>query len=211
MKYLLLFVCFSVSAQLETRELEIVTETGDKGLAIEKAVQQVSRDFVRQLMGEEKYNEHQSRIERKIIKNKNRYILFVKTSASELQEEGNWLTRVTLGVSPENLAALLLEHNLFYSSSGASCVLPAITFKTGGYRGGKKEELSWWEKSREPSPLLQSLSEIFYSALSEDFIQGGFYVIDPVFSRLSESVPSSVLPSKSSASQFQKFVDFLNC
>ena len=211
MRYLLLFFCFSVSAQIETKELDIVTETGDKGLAIEKAVHQVSRDFVRHLMGEEKYNEHQSRIEQKIIKNQNRYILFVKTSAPELQEEGSYLTKVTLGVSPGNLKALLLEHNLFYASSGASCVLPAITFKINDKKSGKKEELSWWKKNKEESPLLQKLSETFYSALSEDFIQAGFYVIDPVFSRLFEAVPSSVLPLKSSARQFQKFVDFLGC
>ena len=211
MKYFLLFFCFSVSAQIETREMDVITETGDRGLAIEKAIQQVSRDFVRHLMGEEKYKEHQKRIEKKIIKNKNRYILSAKTSAPKEQEEGNYLTKVTLGVSSDNLTALLLEHNLFYASSGASCVLPAITFKTNDKKSGRKMEFSWWEESKEESSLLQNLSGIFYSALSEDFIQAGFYVIDPVFARLSKAMPSSALPSSSSARQFQKFVKFLGC
>lgn len=211
MKYFLLFFCFSVSAQIETRELDVITETGDRGLAIEKAIQQVSRDFVKHLMGEEKYKEHQKRVEKKIIKNKNRYILFAKTSAPEEQEEGNYLTKVTLGVSSDNLTALLLEHNLFYASSGASCVLPAITFKTNDKKSGRKMEFSWWEESDGDSSLLQNLSKIFYSSLSEDFIQAGFYVIDPVFFRLSKAMPSSVLPSSSSARQFQKFVKFLDC
>ena len=211
MKYFLLFFCFSVSAQIETRELEIRTEVDDKELAIQKAVHQVSRDFVKHLMGAKKYNENKSRIEQKIIKNKNRYILFVKTSVPELQEEGSYLTRVTLGVSEENLTALLLENNLFYSSSGASCVLPAITFRANDRKSSKKEELSWWKKSKKENPLLYNLSEIFYSTLSESFIPGGFYVIDPVFSRLSEAVPSSVLPTRSSARQFRKFAEFLSC
>ena len=211
MKYFLLLFCFSVSAQIETRELDIRTEVDDKELAIQKAVQQVSRNFVRHLMGAKKYKENKNRIEQKIIKNKNRYILFVKTSAPELQEEGNYLTKVTLGVSGENLAALLLENNLFYSSAGASCILPAITFRANDKKSDKTEELSWWKKSKKENPLLHNLSEIFYSALSENFIQGGFYVIDPVFSRLSEAVPSSVLPTRSSARQFQKFAEFLSC
>ena len=212
MKYFFLFFCFSVSAgTIETRELDITTETGDKSSAIEKAVQQVSRDFVKHLMGKEKYKKNRSLIERKIIKNKNRYILFVKTSAPKAREEGDYLTKVTLGVSEENLTALLLENNLFYSSAGASCILPAITFKTVRKQNRRKEALSWWENNEEKPPLLQNLSEVFYSALSEAFVPAGFYVMDPVFSRLSQSVPSSVLPAKNSARQFRKLTDFLNC
>ena len=206
------FCCFSAFAgNIETKELDITTETGDKSSAIEKAVQQVSRDFVKHLMGEEKYKKHQSLIERKIIKNKNRYILFVKTSAPTEREEGDYLTKVTLGVSEENLTALLLENNLFYSSAGASCILPAITFKALHSQKGRKETLSWWKISPSPSPLLQNLSEVFYSALSETFVPAGFYVMDPVFSRLDRSVPPAVLPAKNSARQFRKLTDFLNC
>ena len=196
---------------IETRELDILTESGDKNQAIERAVNQVSRDFVKHLMGEEKYLKQKKQIEEKIIKNRNRYILSAKTSAPEVQEEGDYLTTVTLGVSEENLKALLLENNLFYSSAGAGCILPVVAFQMSNDKG--KEKFSWWkrEKSGEADSLLLSLSRIFYSRLSEDFIEKGFYVMDPMFSRLSESVPSSVLPGRNSTRQFQKLSGFLNC
>ena len=131
--FLVFFIFFSsvsLSQNVERIEVEITTDEINRRLIERKALNDVSRSFVKNFLGEDKFNSEKLKIEKNIIKNKNRYILFTKTDASVEQENGTYLTKVHVGLSKDNLQSLLVEHDLFYTSQGASCVLPIVAFET---------------------------------------------------------------------------------
>jgi len=212
MQVLILFVLMPflvLSQNIENVEIEIQTDEINRRLIIKKAINEVSRSFVQNFLGKDKFNIERSKIEKVIIKNQNRYILFTKMNKSLEQENGSYITKVSLGLSKENLKALLVEHNLFYASQGASCVLPIVTFKTDIK---DKSQYIWWNQSFEGTQTRsKNLAKIFYSSLNQELIKNGFYSVDPVFSKTYESIPKVFLPKGRQAKHFKKLSQFLSC
>lgn len=205
--FILFFLTPFVLAIKEVR-LDITTEKKDKRAAIRQAVNQASREFVETFLGQDKYQKDQKTITEKIIKNQNRYIVFSKSSPFKVGDDGRFQTTVTLGISEENLKSLLLEHNLFYESLASLCVLPVISFSLE--RDKEKEIYSWWF-SEKGSRLAATLSADFFDALSSHVIDSGFYGLDPVFSRLQESVPDFVFSRQEKISNIKSLAEFLKC
>ncbi|MCY4320880.1 MAG: hypothetical protein OXC37_00525, partial [Bdellovibrionaceae bacterium] len=160
----------------------------------QKALNEISRTLVSEIVGEKRYEENKTKIEKSIIKNQNRYVLFISSSSGKMQENGEFAFTVTIKVSKENLKKLLLEHNLFYDSKGAFCILPVISFSS--YFGEKMEKYSWWQDNQSIDKELKKIASSFFELLSEEFIKHGFYVIDPVFQRIQKGAPSFILPKK---------------
>ena len=205
---LLIFFSFPAFSQTITEvRLDIKTNEGDKKTAIKKAVDQISKELVENFLGQEKYQKNKKKINQTIIKNQNRYILFSKTSSSIPQNDGKFLTTVTLGISEKNLEGLLLEHNLFYSSQGSLCVLPVIAFSASL---NEQESYLWWFHKKQNS-LLEKLAKDFYNDLSLHLIDKGFYSVDPLFSRLYEGLPPLVLRKKEKIKNIKPLADFLQC
>ena len=205
--YIFLILSFfaSHSFAIETIRVEIFTDTGSKNQAISEAVYQVSRDFVKSIIGEDKYLQNENQFEDKIIKNKNRYIIFTKTSTPQETEDGKFSTKVSLGLSEENLKALLLENNLFYNTN-SSCILPVFAFEFEN-----KHKHSWWLPDQKAPSFLLEVAKKFYQSFSYQLIKLGFYTINPYHSQFLESFPQNLLPTKSRLSDFKKFSEFVEC
>ena len=207
---LLLLNSLAFGKDLEKMTLEVISDTEDKNQAIYQVVEQVSKDFVKEFIGEKRYEENIARIEKEIISNKNRYILFAKALSVTSQEDGKYSIKILVGVSKKNLKNLLLEYNLFYSSDGAHCVLPAVSLV---FKDEEKETHYWWKKksNKKTSDTVKNLYQVFYNYLSKDLIKIGFYAENPLLARFSLSVPSSVFPKRTTIGQFKKLSEFLNC
>ena len=196
--------------ELETIVKELELKLDSKKLAQQKALNEVSRHLVTEMLGAEKYKKNKSKIEKSIIKNKNRYVLYISSSSGKLQEQGKFAFTVTMKVSKENLKNLLLENNLFYNSEGAFCVLPAISFSS--YFEEKKEKYSWWLDSSPAGSEIKNIAGSFFDLLSKEFIKSGFYVIDPVFQKIKTSAPAFVMPKKGkSIKSFLPMSQFYTC
>ena len=203
---------------IETVEKNISMETANKALAAQQAVNEVSWELVKESMGERKFQENREKIKKRIISGKNRYILSTKASAPVLQEDGNFLTKVIVGVSRKNLQALLLEHNLFYSSQGAACLLPVVSFEVSL---DKQESYMWWTEPRDiPSPakgakgksgLPRRMAAFFFESLGRRLLDEGFYAVDPVFSRSYEHLPKSAIPKGSQLKHFEPLAKLFRC
>ncbi len=201
------------SAQkIETLVKEISLKTDDKALAQKSALDEISQELVKEMVGADKYQKEKQKIVKYIIKGRNRYILSVQISSGVLQDDGAFSFTVTAQVSRENLKNLLLNHNLFYTSEGSFCLLPAISFSS--YFEEKKKSYSWFKKksSETADPLLKQMATAFFKLLSGELIKQGFYVLDPVFQRIDEGAPSFVLPKKvTRAKHFASLSEFYNC
>ena len=204
------FTALSQAQELETIVREVELKMDSKKQAQQQALNEVSRDLVREVLGEKEYKENKAKIERSIIKNQNRYVLYISSSSGKLKEQGKFAFTVTIKVSKENLKKMLLENNLFYSSKGASCVLPAISFSS--YFGDKKEKYSWWLDNETASAKIKSIAGSFFDLLSKEFMKAGFYVVDPIFQRIKEGAPSFILPKKgNSVKNFRSISEFYTC
>ena len=129
---LLFSILFSPSLlfaqNIELIDKEITLNTDQLNVARAKALKEIALQLTREVMGEERYLKEQVKINRFIIPGKNRYILSSQLSPPVLTETGAFEWTVKAKVSRENLKKLLLEHDLFYTSKGASCVLPLVYF-----------------------------------------------------------------------------------
>ena len=202
---LLIFSFLAEGQIIQTLTQEIQIETNSKSLAHKRAVSKVSRDLVIKLLGKEKYQAEKRYIEKNIINNQNRYILSVYSSRGKWNDQGKFVFNVSIKVSKDNLKKLLIEHHLFdYSSQGAFCVLPFVSFSND------KLSYSWWLD--EGAQELKSLAQSFFDLLTYEFVKVGFYVHDPIFYQIPSAVPPSVLPKKSkSFKSFISLLDFYSC
>ena len=205
--FLILFSFSSLSQTIREVQVDIKTGEGNKKAAIRQAINQISRELVENFLGKEKYRKNRKKVKKTIMGNQNRYVLSSKSSNPVLQEDGKFLTVVTLGVSENNLEKLLLEHNLFYKSHGSLCVLPVISFVTDLE---KKKSYLWWSDEKRDS-LPGQLAEHFYNSLSLQIVKSGFYGVDPIFSRFYENLPSAVLKRKEKIKNLDSLTDFLQC
>ena len=196
----------------ETIVKEIRTKSDSRQLAQKKALNELSRELVAEMIGKDKYQEEKQRIEKYIIKNRNRYILSTRSSRPAFQDNGDFSFTVTIKVSKENLKNLLLEHNLFYASEGSFCLLPIVSFIES--LGSEKKSYSWWLKTQnEPAEaLLKPMASSFFNLLSKEFVKHGFYALNPIFQRMNEGTPFAVLPKKSSnVRNFVPLAEFYTC
>ena len=212
----LLFILFLfgfVHAQsVETFVREVHLKTDSKQQAHERAINELSKKLVTDIIGADKYKQEKQKIKSSIIRNRNRYILSTSSSKPVLQDNGNFTSTVTIKVSRENLRNLLLEHNLFYASQGSFCLLPVVSFAS--YFDGEKKSYSWWLKadSEKPEMLLKQMAASFFELLSEELIKKGFYSLNPTFQKMHEGAPSRILPKKSSRVQdFAPLAEFYTC
>ena len=196
--------------ELETIVQEVELKTDNKKQAQQKALNDVSRELVMEMLGENKYKESKKKIEKTIIKNQNRYVLSVRSSPGRFQEQGKFAFTITMRVSKENLKKLLLENDLFYDSKGADCILPAISFSS--YFGEKQKKYSWWLDEGTADLEIKNTAGAFFDVLSREFIKVGFYVIDPIFQRIKAGAPSFVLPKRGKKiKDFISMSNFYNC
>jgi len=198
--FFILKSCFVYGSEIIIKEIQL--ESDNRQEAYEKALNEISHELVIETLGENKYIKDKKRIEKYIIKNKNRYILSTQSSSPTLQDNGKFLFTITIKVSRKNLKKALLKHNLFYSSKGTSCILPMLSFSS--YFTNKKKTYSWWLKSDQDS-LLKQMAGSFFNLLSREFIKYGFYTLNPVFQKMNQGTPAVVLPKKYS----QKIKNFI--
>ena len=208
--FFLLSFAQAQSAETLVKEVQLVSDS--KQLAQQKALNEVSRELVIEMIGKVKYQKEKRKIEKYIIKNQNRYILSTRSSQPVFQDDGSFFSTVTVRVSQENLKNLLLEHNLFYASEGSFCLLPVVTFSS--YFNEEKKSYSWWlkDEQKEADSLLKQMAGSFFKLLKREFIKQGFYALDPVFQRMSEGTPAHVLPKKNSrVRNFVPLAEFYTC
>ena len=223
----IMFFGFSGYAKTKNIAIDISTQSIDRSLISSQASDEAAKQFIQEFLGEKKYKESEKKIEKEIFPQKNRYILYVKIGKSIKQEDESYLTNVIVSFSEDNLQSLLVEHHLYYDSLATSCVLPAVIFTT---KTDDKQSYQWWkdktglsgltknltfglysEKADSKTNLPKVLAANFYHQLNRTLIENSFHAVDPVFNRLSSSIPQSALPRSNRSSQFIKLAKFLDC
>ncbi len=162
----------------------------------DEAIQKVSEELVKGLLGEVRFKKSKSLIQDKILRSSSRFIPVVKTSDLVKTPEGQKMT-VTLQISRRVLEGMLQENSLLYENEMSPMLLPFITVddqtKGVSYR--------WWAQQRPPH--LKNIYEFVESQLQEVLFKKGFYVQKPESAQYQLLIPRALEQSELSQDQMQ--------
>ncbi|HEY8272120.1 MAG TPA: hypothetical protein VIG33_14610 [Pseudobdellovibrionaceae bacterium] len=142
----------------------------------EQAAQKISEEFIKELIGEERYAKNKTLIQNKVEKISNRYIPFSKPS--ELMQEGAaYKMTVVLKVSLKELKTILQEHSLLAENDTVPLALPLISFVDKV----SLKTFRWWKQDEGSNKtFLVSQNRQFENALRGAFQKYNFYLIKPL-------------------------------
>lgn len=162
-------------------------ETPSRDEMVQEAVEAVSLENVKQLIGQAKAERNKTVIQNKIIKNSGKYILAIKPGA--IEKAGQELRmNVDLKVSLKNLRALLLQEGLLYQQEGPPKVLPLVLV---GDRVNSRQFGWWYDKPIKENAFNAEISETFHKTLKEELNKIGFFGVSPGAANLANSIPDA--------------------
>jgi hypothetical protein len=195
MKRLFLFTALLLFTRLGfAQELLDVTQVvkrpvSDKSFSrdelVQEAVETVSMENIKLLIGQAKAERNKAAIQNKILKNQAKYILSMK--AGNVEKAGNEMQlTVDLKVSLKNLRTLLLDEGLLYQLEGPPKVLPLVSISDRV----NSTQFAWWAPASEKNNSFNAeLSENFNKTLKDELNKIGFYGMSPGTSGYAKSVP----------------------
>lgn len=169
------------------------TGTSDKPLSqarqeiFQEAIEKTSRQYIQQIIGETKYQQNESTIKNKIVRDSGKYVLFVKSLNSKATANGGTEMTVGLKLSLQSLQQMLLKEGLLYKMTGAPLVVPLIQIQDR-VAGASH---SWWvDSGSKSSNALAAPLSVLHAALRDELMPLGFYLLDPLKPAVSGSLPT---------------------
>lgn len=149
----------------------------------------VSEQFVRDILGDIKFERHRKVISSRILNQYERYIPLMRNTPFEATHDGKFQSIVSLKVSLRDLRQVLLKENLLSSTEGVPSMAPFIMLldrvNSKSYR--------WWLTDATSSSLLQEYHQRLVTELKTEFGTKGFYVADPAARNLKDLIPPAYL------------------
>ncbi len=189
----IVFICFTsmVSAQevldiTETLAVENKEAIPSKDQIFKDIALKVSREYVRQILGDSKFERSQKTILTRIYPRSDRFIPLMRNSPFEPSGEGKLQSTITLRLSVKDLRQLLLKEGLLSTNEGTPTV---VTFISINDRVNAKSH-RWWL----PDPVSGGGSLLEYNqralkTIKDEFNQRGFFVADPHARNLKDLIP----------------------
>lgn len=158
-----------------------------------QAIDKVSEDLIKEIIGENKYNRNKAMIINKIVKNSARYIPLIKpgelqsanasagsgapVAAGVVTSAADLSMSLTLKINVDDLQALLLKNGLFYESDSTPIILPAIKFVDREHG----TSYAWWmnEEDSAAKAFLMKQSHFWEQSLKSALHKNLFYLILP--------------------------------
>ncbi|RYZ61862.1 MAG: hypothetical protein EOP09_19455, partial [Proteobacteria bacterium] len=163
----------------------------------EQANKRISEEFIKALIGDDRYSKNKTLIQNKIERFANRYIPISKPG--ELTPEGTgFKMTVTLRVSLKELKTLLQQNSLLAENDTAPIILPLISFtdKVG------LRSFRWWKpEDIQNKSFLVSQNRQFENGLRSAFQKYNFYLIKAA--ALGPQVPNSLQNERLSLDDMQ--------
>jgi len=172
----------------------------------ESAVNRISEELIRDVIGEDRFQKNRKKIEQKVIRQFQRYIPVVKV-ADFVVEGANSRANVQLKLSLRELNILLQDNGLLAESEGAGVILPMISIVD---RVNSKFYY-WWQGSlRQDQAYWVNFSKWLEGVWRNVFFKNNFYVIKPIENRLYQQIPAQYQHDRLSISDFNFFTKTFN-
>lgn len=153
-------------------QIESTNPIEAKRILLEQAVDQVSTELIKEMIGETKWAKNRTLISNKVTRFSGRYIPYSKTGELVPIENGFKMTS-TLRVQIDQLQRLLQEQGLFYDFDGTPTVMPFFKIVNKANR----DQFAWWVGTSEQKSALPYLGRTIEEKLFDGFGKSGFYFI----------------------------------
>jgi hypothetical protein len=167
---------------------KIKTRSSSKQEMRDNAVNEVAVKYIRELIGETKYNQNFQVINSSILKNTGKYIPYVKDSDFEKTENGHQMN-VSVKLSIDDLKQVLLNHGLLYKLKGQPRVVPFIQIVDHINSANH----TWWTAEKSTyNPFLIELLRQLHQQLTTVFSANDFYHISPIAQDMATLLPEAL-------------------
>jgi hypothetical protein len=152
-----------------------------------KAIEIVTLEHVKILIGEDKTSRNLNTIKNKIIADSGKFILSIRGDQIT-NKGGQYEMAVAMKISLKGLRHQLLTQGLLYKTEGPPKILPVIVFTD---RVNAQSYGWWFQAPATQNRFLQELNEKFHSEMRDQFKSIGFFSMDPDAGKYSNSIPES--------------------
>ncbi|NQZ02387.1 MAG: hypothetical protein HRT45_17145 [Bdellovibrionales bacterium] len=197
MAFLSLLVLFSSwSAEASREFVEVSTEAisekasmaGAKQEIFQLASDSISEKYIRQIIGDNKFDKNKDLIKNKVMSNSSKYILYMKGGQAERTASGIRMN-VTMKLALKSLRQLLLNQGLLYEIEGPPKVLTLMSIENRV----DGSSFSWWVDDVDAeSASLRYLLFDFQKSLRTQLTPKGFYAINSGKESARNSLPSTL-------------------
>lgn len=167
---------------------------------VQNAVESVSNENIRLLIGAAKADRNQKVINEKVIKNSSRYILSMKNGGIE-KKGADTVMPVEFKVSLKNLRAILLEEGLLYQLEGSPKVLSLVSIED---RVASRQYAWWTESAAKDIKDLSDMSASFEKLMKDELAKISFVGLTPQASAPTGSPANLLVPQGLRISALQK-------
>lgn len=198
------FFGFAANAQ-EVIDVNYLSRTkgGDqvsRDALVQNAIESVSRENIRLLIGAAKADRNQKVINEKVIKNSSRYILSMKNGGLE-KRGGDMVMPIEMKVSLKNLRAILLEEGLLYQMEGSPKTLSLVSIED---RIASRQYAWWADSSARDVKDLSDMSLKFEQLMKDELGKITFVGLTPQASAPAGSAPNNLVPAANRIFNLQK-------
>lgn len=166
--------------------------------------QQVTEEFAKQILGEEKFLKSRTVIMGKVAKSSGRFIPFQKPGALQSSPEGFTMS-VAMRVNLPAFRQLLQQNGLLNENESAPVLLPLIQVVD---RVQLRSDRWWNTNASDVAVPLRGLSRQLENSLRSSFSKAGFFVVRPVTGSLSEAIPYALRAEKHSPDDLKVLGDW---
>jgi hypothetical protein len=193
--FLALIVLVLLSPTLHAQdllELSIDAVSNEKDLEsaktamVKDVVENTTFKYIKELVGETKFEKQKATINSKIIKQSNRYIPLVRNTPPVQNSTGAFTSTVTMKFSLKDLRLMLLKEGLLHLNEGSPISIPFISI----IDRANARSYRWWV-DQSSAGFLQDQHDRLVLNLRTQLGKKGFYVVNPVASSLREIMPSA--------------------
>ncbi|MCJ8277653.1 MAG: hypothetical protein HRT44_04640 [Bdellovibrionales bacterium] len=181
-----------VQAQYQVFTEEQVVEEKDqrkaRRKAIDQAIEAVTLEQVKSMIGENRYMENKTKVDKDIVALKNRFIPFFKILKSNKESEETYRFEIEVKVSQKDLRYVLQQKGLFSSQQKTGITLPFIEVNNRM----NNESYRWWSPVLSTKKDLENLSLSFERELFQGFLDKGLFMLRPQAFSMVHMVPDAL-------------------
>jgi exosome complex RNA-binding protein Csl4 len=210
---LLIFLVWSFLAEASREFVEVSTEAvsekasmaGAKQEIFQLASDNISEKYIRQIIGDSKFEKNRDIIKNKVMSNSAKYILYIKGGQAERTASGIRMN-VTMKLALKSLRQLLLNQGLLYEIEGPPKVLSLMSIENRV----DGSSFSWWvDEGGEDNLILRGLFYDFQRSLRTKLTPKGFFNINAGKASARNSLPQTLRSVDAPTEDLLMIGDFL--
>lgn len=168
-------------------EQQIIEESDERKArrkAIDQAIEAVTLEQVKTMIGEQRYLENKDKVDKDILELKNRFIPFFKILTSTKENEA-YKFEIEVKVSDKDLRYVLQQKGLFASQQKTGITIPFIEVNNRL----SNESYRWWSPVLSTKKDLENVALNFEKELFQGFLDKGLFMLRPQAFSMVHMVP----------------------